>query len=142
MGNVSTSDIDATVDRYYTSWTTQDRELYRTVWAEGATFADPPTDNETPPTGFAEILAAMDDVWSRATSIAYDRHTTWRCGSSTAVHVTVTMLTKPSGAGSGQLEVPLIHVFRFDQNALIKRLEAFLDLSLARVVNGDAPDWM
>ncbi|GEM_PF-5103946 len=129
--------IDATIDRYYAAWTAHDRELYRTVWAEGATFADPPQDGVTPPTGFEEIAAGMDDVWSRATSITYDHHMMWHCGSVAAVHMTVTMATEGS-----TLAVPLIHVFRFDSEALITRLEAFLDLSLASVVEGERPAWM
>lgn len=130
--------IDDTLERYYRAWTDHDRELYRTVWADGATFADPPQDGVVPPTGFDEIVAGMDDVWSRATSITYDRHTVWHCESTVAVHLTVTMMA----IDDARLEVPLIHVFRFDADGLANRLEAFLDLSLTRVVSGPRPEWL
>ncbi len=130
--------IEATIDRYYEAWTNHDHELYRTVWAEGATFADPPRDDVTPPTGFDEIVAGMDDVWSRATAITYDHHMRWHCESVVAVHMTVTMATTEGST----LAVPLIHVFRFDDGALVTRLEAFLDLSLAQAVDGDRPAWV
>lgn len=130
--------IDATIDRYYQAWVDHDHELYRTVWGANPTFADPPEDNIDLPRGFDAIAAAMDDVWSRATSITYDRHMMWHCGSAVAVHVTVTMLT----AEGAELKVPLIHVFRCDPGGLIDRLEAFLDLTLAEVVSGDTPAWM
>ncbi len=129
--------IDATLDRYYQAWTDRDHELYRTVWAEGAAFADPPTDGAVPPTGFDEILAGMEEVWSRAESITYDRHRTWTCGHSVAVYSTVVMSLTDALA-----HVPLIHVFRFDDAGLIRRLEAFLDFDQVEMVSGDRPDWM
>ena len=133
-----TSDpIADTIDRYYDAWTRHDHNAYRTVWGPDPEFADPPTDGVPGARGFAEISAAMDDVWSRATGITYDRHMMWRCGLSVAVHVTVTMDT----VEGARLEVPLIHVFRFDSDALVSRLEAFLDLTLARTVSGETPDW-
>ena len=130
--------IDATIERYYAAWTAHDHDLYRTVWGDDPTFADPPTDNEDPPRGFDAIAAAMDDVWSRATSITYDHHMVWHCGSSVAVHMTVTMITVEGAT----LQVPLIHVFRFSEAGLVDRLEAFLDLTLAKTVSGPAPGWL
>lgn len=129
--------IDDTLDRYYRAWADRDHDLYRTVWAEGAAFADPPTDDEVPPTGFDQILAGMEEVWSRAQSINYDRHRTWHCGHSVAVHSTVEM-----GLIDGLAHVPLIHVFRFEDDGLIRRLEAFLDFDQVEMVNGERPDWM
>ncbi|MGH1491356.1 MAG: nuclear transport factor 2 family protein [Acidimicrobiales bacterium] len=129
--------IDATLERYYEAWATRDHELYRTVWAEDATFADPPTDGELSPTGFDQILAGMEAVWSRAESIVYDRHRTWHCGHSVAVHSTVTMTLTAAVA-----EVPLIHIFRFDSDGLVRRLEAFLDFDQVEMVSGQRPDWM
>lgn len=129
--------IDATLERYYGAWTNRDHELYRTVWAEDASFADPPTDGEVPPTGFDQILAGMEEVWSRAESIVYDRHRTWHCGHSVAVHSTVIMTLSDAVA-----HVPLIHVFRFDDDGLIRRLEAFLDFEQVEMASGDRPDWM
>lgn len=129
--------IDATLDRYYQAWTDRDHELYRTVWAEGAAFADPPTDGEVPPTGFEEILAGMEEVWSRAEAITYDRHRSWACGHSVAVYSTVVMSLTDALA-----HVPLIHVFRFDDAGLIRRLEAFLDFDQVEMVSGERPDWM
>ncbi|MCP4221980.1 MAG: nuclear transport factor 2 family protein [Actinomycetia bacterium] len=131
------STIDTTLDRYYQAWTDRDHELYRTVWAEGAVFADPPTDGEAPPTGFDQILAGMEEVWSRAESIIYERHRTWTCGHSVAVHSTVVMSFTEALA-----HVPLIHVFRFDDAGLIRRLEAFLDFDQVEMVSGERPDWM
>ncbi len=129
--------ISATLDRYYRAWTDRDHELYRTVWAEGAAFADPPTDGEVPPTGFDQILAGMEEVWSRAESITYDRHRTWFCGHSVAAHSTVSM-----GLTDALARVPLIHVFRFDDAGLIRRLEAFLDFDQVEMASGQRPDWM
>ncbi|MCP3912175.1 MAG: nuclear transport factor 2 family protein [Actinomycetia bacterium] len=129
--------ISATLQHYYDAWETRDHELYRTVWAEGAAFADPPTDGEVPPTGFDQILAGMEEVWSRADSITYDRHRMWHCGHSVAVHSTVVMKIPDALA-----HVPLIHVFRFDDEGLIRRLEAFLDFDQVEMVEGDRPDWM
>ncbi|MFT5531334.1 MAG: ketosteroid isomerase-like protein [Candidatus Poriferisodalaceae bacterium] len=127
---------DGTLDSYYLAWANRDHDLYRTLWTEDATIADPPTDGVTPPTGVDEILAGMEEVWARAQSITYTRHTTWHCGSVLACHLTVTMLS--NGA---ELTVPLIHVFRL-QGDRIARLEAFLDLDLAEVVSGNRPDWL
>ncbi len=129
--------ISATLERYYEAWETRDHELYRTVWAEDAAFADPPTDGEVPPTGFDRILAGMEEVWSRAESIVYDRHRMWHCGHSVAVHSTVVMTLAGARA-----HVPLIHVFRFADDGLIRRLEAFLDFDQVEMVEGDRPDWM
>ncbi|MFT7599177.1 MAG: hypothetical protein ACI8TP_002106 [Acidimicrobiales bacterium] len=129
--------IDATLDRYYEAWRQRDHEMYRTVWAEDAAFADPPTDGEVPPTGFDQILAGMEEVWSRAESINYDRHRTWHCGHSVAVHSTVVM-----GLPAAVANEPLIHVFRFNEAGLIRRLEAFLDFAQVEMVNGERPDWM
>ena len=129
--------IDATLARYYRAWTDRDHELYRTVWADGASFADPPTDGELPPTGFDAILAGMEQVWSRVTGIRYDRHQVWHCGHSVAVHSTV-MMTVAEGVAL----VPLVHVFRFDDRGLIRRLEAFLDFELIEMASGTKPDWM
>ncbi|MDG2113219.1 MAG: nuclear transport factor 2 family protein [Actinomycetota bacterium] len=139
----NTAAIDDTIERYYRAWTDHDHDLYGTVWADGATFADPPQDGVVPPTGFDEIAAGMDDVWSRANSIVYDRHTMWHCESTVAVHLTVTMTTKGGANNEGaHLEVPLIHVFRFDPDGLVNRLEAFLDLTLTRVISGPRPQWL
>ena len=129
--------IDATLERYYQAWATRDHELYRTVWAEDAAFADPPTDGEVAPTGFDQILAGMEEVWSRAESIAYNRHRSWHCGHSVAVHSTVVMTLIAAVA-----HVPLIHVFRFDDSGLVRRLEAFLDFDQVEMVSGDRPEWM
>lgn len=129
--------IDATLERYYEAWANRDHELYRAVWADDASFADPPTDGEVPPTGFDQILAGMEEVWSRAESIVYDRHRTWHCGHSVAVHSTVSMTLSEALA-----HVPLIHVFRFDDDGLIRRLEAFLDFDQVEMVSGDRPEWM
>lgn len=129
--------IHATLDRYYLAWTDRDHELYRTVWADDPVFADPPTDGEVPPTGFDEILAGMEQVWSRVDSIIYERHRTWSCGHSVAAHSTVVMSFAEAVA-----HVPLIHVFRFDDAGLIRRLEAFLDFDQVEMVSGDRPDWM
>ncbi len=129
--------IDETLDRYYAAWEARDHDTYRTVWAAGASFADPPTDGEVPPTGFDEILAGMEAVWSRALSITYDRHRTWHCGQSVAVHSTVVMTLTDAVA-----HVPLIHVFRFDDDGLIRRLEAFLDFDQVEMVEGERPEWM
>ena len=78
----------------------------------------------------------MEEVWARAQSITYTRHTTWHCGSVIACHLTVTMLT-----AEAELAVPLIHVFRL-RGDRIARLEAFLDLDLAEVVSGTRPEWL
>ncbi len=129
--------IDATLERYYEAWATRNHELYRTVWAEDAAFADPPTDGEVPPTGFDQILAGMEAVWSRAESIVYNRHRVWHCGHSVAVHSTVVMTLTAAVA-----EVPLVHVFRFDDGGLVRRLEAFLDFDQVEMVSGDRPEWM
>ena len=129
--------IDATLDRYYDAWTARDHELYRTVWADDAAFADPPTDGEVPPTGFDQILAGMEAVWSRVDAITYDRHRAWHCGHSVAVHSTVIMQLP-----SALAHVPLIHVFRFDDAGLIRRLEAFLDFDQVEMVEGERPPWM
>ena len=129
--------IDATLERYYQAWANRDHELYRTVWAQDAAFADPPTDGEVPPTGFDQILAGMEEVWSRAESIVYDRHRIWHCGHSVAVHSTVIMTLTAAVA-----HVPLIHVFRFDDDGLVRRLEAFLDFDQVEMVSGDRPEWM
>ncbi|MGI9615241.1 MAG: nuclear transport factor 2 family protein [Acidimicrobiales bacterium] len=129
--------IDATLERYYEAWATRDHELYRTVWAADAAFADPPTDGEVPPTGFDEILAGMEEVWSRADSITYDRHRSWHCGHSVAVHSTVIMVLPDAVA-----HVPLVHVFRFDDAGLVRRLEAFLDFDQVEMVAGERPEWM
>ncbi|MDH4148754.1 MAG: nuclear transport factor 2 family protein [Acidimicrobiia bacterium] len=128
--------IDATLERYYRAWTERDHELYRSVWAADASFADPPTDGEVPPTGFDEILAGMEQVWSRAEAIVYERHHSWHCGHSVAVHSTVRM-TLPGAVAL----VPLVHVFRFDGAGLVRRLEAFLDFELVEMESGDRPDW-
>ena len=135
MANRAT--IDATLDRYYQAWEARDHELYRTVWAEGAAFADPPTDGEVAPTGFDQIVAGMEEVWSRAESIVYDRHRTWHCGHSVAVHSTVVMTLTDALA-----HVPLVHVFRFDDAGLVRRLEAFLDFNQVEMVEGARPEWM
>ena len=128
--------IADTLERYYQAWGARDHDLYRTVWAEGAAFADPPTDGEVPPTGFDEILAGMEEVWSRAESISYERHRSWFCGHSVAVHSTVVMTLTDALA-----HVPLIHVFRFDDDGLIRRLEAFLDFDQIEMVEGKRPSW-
>lgn len=130
--------IDATLTRYYQAWTTNDPELYRTVWADDATFADPPSDSDPPPLGIEAIVAAMADVQSRATSIRYDERHRWHCGHSVAVHSLVNMALP----GDALAEVPLVHVFRLAENGLIRKLEAFLDFSLIRMVRGERPEWM
>ena len=129
--------IAATLDRYYEAWTKRDHYLYRTVWAPDAAFADPPTDGEVPPTGYDQILAGMEAVWSRAEAISYDRHRSWHCGHSVAVHSTVVMTLADALA-----HVPLVHVFRFDDAGLIRRLEAFLDFDQVEMVQGERPEWM
>lgn len=129
--------IDATLERYYRAWVARDHDLYRTVWAEDAAFADPPTDGEVPPTGFDQILAGMEEVWSRVESINYERDRVWHCGHSAAVHNTVIMRLSDALA-----HIPLIHVFRFDDNGLIRRLEAFLDFEHVEMVEGERPAWM
>lgn len=132
--------IDATLERYYRAWSTRDHALYRTVWAEGASFADPPTDGDVPPTGFDQILAGMEQVWTNARAISYEQRHVWHCGHSVAVHSTVTMTlhTEPVAVAS----VPLVHVFRFDEDGLIRRLEAFLDFELIEMVQGERPAWL
>ena len=129
--------IDATLERYYQAWAARDHDLYRTVWADDAMFADPPTDGEIPPTGFEQILAGMEEVWSRAQSIRYERHRVWHCGHSVAVYNTVVMELADAVA-----HVPLIHVFRFDDRGLIRRLEACLDFEQVEMVEGTRPEWM
>lgn len=129
--------IDATVAAYYDAWTRHDVDLYRTLWTEDATFADPPADDEQPATGVEEIAAAMDGVWELASAITYDREMTWRCGHVVASQVRVTMDTD-----TGVLAVPLIHVFRLASDARIARMEAYLDLETVEVVEGTAPDWV
>ena len=129
--------IDATLERYYQAWSTRDHELYRTVWAEGASFADPPTDGELPPTGFDQILAGMEQVWSATLAIEYTRHHTWHCGHSIAVQSTVRMTFDAAVA-----QVPLVHVFRFDDNGLVRRLEAFFDTNLIEMLEGERPAWL
>jgi len=131
------ADIDATLERYYAAWTHDDPALYRTIWADGAVFADPPTDGELPATGVEEIVAAMAAVQARATAIHYDRRTTWYCGHSVAVHSLVTLTM-----AEGTAEMPLLHVFRFADDGRIRRLEAFFDLSLVTMVAGERPAWM
>ena len=59
------------------------------------------------------------------------------CGHSVAVHSTV-MMTVAEGVAL----VPLVHVFRFDDRGLIRRLEAFLDFELIEMASGTKPDWM
>ncbi len=130
--------IDATLSRYYDAWTRNDPELYRTVWAEDATFADPPSDATPPPLGIENIVAAMADVQSRADSIAYEEQYRWHCGHSVAVH----SLVQFSLPGDALAEVPLVHVFRMDDEGLIRKLEAFLDFTLIRMVRGQRPAWM
>ena len=129
--------IDATLERYYDAWTRNDPEQYATVWTEDATFADPPGDDEGPPVGIENIVAAMADVQSRAESISYWRAYTWHCGHSVAVHSVVTMQL-PEGVA----QVPLVHVFRFAEDARIRRLEAFLDFDLITMSEGQRPAWM
>ena len=104
------STIEATLERYYQAWTNNDAALYGTVWGDGATFADPPSDVDPPPLGFEQILAGFRDVQSRATGISYERQYTWHCGHSVAVHSIVTMRL-----ASGVAKVPLVHTFRFDE---------------------------
>jgi hypothetical protein len=130
--------IDATLSRYYEAWTRNDPDLYRTVWADGATFADPPSDDDPPPLGTDAIVAAMSGVQDRATSITYHEQYRWRCGHSVAVHSLVHMAFPDDSLA----EVPLVHVFRLDQAGLIQKLEAFLDFSLIRMVRGERPEWM
>ena len=130
--------IDATLERYYRAWVTRDHDLYRTVWAEDAAFADPPTDGEVPPTGFDQILAGMEEVWSRVESINYERDRAWHCGHSVAVHSTVIMQVSDDVLA----HIPLIHVFRFDDGGLIRRLEAFLDFEHVEMIEGERPAWM
>ncbi len=132
--------IDATLERYYRAWSTRDHALYHTVWAEGASFADPPTDGEVPPTGFDEILAGMEQVWANARAIGYERRFVWHCGHSVAVHSIVTMTL--TGEAPAVAAVPLLHVFRFDDDGLVRRLEAFLDFKLIEMVEGDRPAWL
>jgi hypothetical protein len=132
------SEIDATLQRYYQAWSDRDHDLYRSIWTDDATFADPPTDDEVPPTGVEEIVAGMESVWSRARSISYDRRYTWHCGHSVAVHSVVTMHLADDTVAA----VPLLHVFRFAADARIRRLEAFLDFQLIDMVDGDRPDWL
>ena len=136
--------IETTLAAYYEAWSDNDPALYRTVWAQDAIFADPPTDDELPPLGADQIVAAMADVQSRASSIRYERHRTWRCGHSLAVHSTVTM-GLPGSGGEPEVavaEVPIIHVFRFNEDGLIRRLEAFLDFDQVTMVRGERPGWM
>ena len=129
--------IDTTLTRYYQAWAERDHELYRTVWADDAVFADPPTDGEVPPTGFEQILAGMEEVWSRAQAIRYEQHRVWHCGHSVAVHNTVVMELADAVA-----HVPLIHIFRFNDAGQIRRLEAFLDFEQVEMVEGVRPAWM
>ena len=130
--------IDATLDRYYEAWRRNDPELYRTVWADDATFADPPSDTDPPPLGTDSIVAAMADVQGRATSISYEQHYRWHCGHSVAVHSTVNM----SLPGDALAAVPLVHIFRMADDGRIRKLEAFLDFALIQMVRGDRPVWM
>ncbi len=130
--------IDATLTRYYEAWTQNDPALYRTVWSDDATFADPPSDVAPPPLGIDNIVAAMADVQARATSIRYQEQYRWHCGHSVAVHSLVHM----SLADDALAEVPLVHVFRMNDAGHIQKLEAFLDLSLVRMVRGERPAWM
>ena len=130
--------IDATLSRYYEAWTRNDPELYRTVWADDATFADPPSDDTPPPLGIEKIVAAMADVQSRAASISYREQYRWHCGHSVAIHTLVQMALP----GDALAEVPLVHVFRMSDTGLISKLEAFLDFSLIRMVRGERPPWM
>jgi hypothetical protein len=130
--------IDETLSRYYRAWRTNDPDLYRTVWTGDAAFADPPSDVEPPPLGIDAIVAAMADVQSRAESIDYVEQFRWHCGHSIAVHSLVQMTL----AGDAVAEVPLVHVFRMSDDGLIRKLEAFLDFELIRMVRGDRPEWM
>lgn len=130
--------IDATLARYYEAWTRNDPDLYRTVWADDATFADPPSDDTPPPLGIDNIVAAMAGVQARATSITYHEQYRWHCGHSVAVHSLVHFALP----GDALAEVPLVHVFRMDDAGLIRRLEAFLDFTLIRMLRGERPAWM
>lgn len=130
--------IDATLDRYYAAWTVNDPDLYRTVWADDATFADPPSDETPPPLGTDAIVEAMAGVQTRATSITYHERHRWHCGHSVAVH-TLVHFALP---GDALAEVPLVHVFRMNDAGLIAKLEAFLDFTLIRMLRGDRPAWM
>ena len=132
------ADIDATLERYYRAWATRDHDLYRTVWSEDASFADPPADGELPPTGFEEILAGMEQVWSRMVALEYHRSHTWHCGHSVAVQSTVRMTFEDGAIG----ELPMVHVFRFNGVGLVRRLEAFLDSTLLEMVQGNRPAWL
>lgn len=130
--------IDATLSRYYAAWTQNDPALYRTVWSEDATFADPPSDLTPAPLGIDNIVAAMAEVQSRAQSITYHEQYRWHCGHSVAVHSLVHMALD----GDALAEVPLVHVFRMNDAGLIAKLEAFLDFALIRMLRGDRPAWM
>ncbi len=130
--------IDATLSRYYHAWTGNDPELYRTVWSERATFADPPSDDTPPPLGIENIVAAMAQVQARAASITYHEQYRWHCGHSVAVHSLVHM----AFADEALAEVPLVHVFRMNDQGLIDKLEAFLDFAVVRMLQGERPAWM
>jgi hypothetical protein len=129
--------MEDTLERYYQAWTRHDHDLYRTIWAEDAAFADPPTDEEVPPTGVEAIIGGMDTVWAGAEAITYERLHTWHCGHSVGVHCQVTMKLPDATA-----TIPLLHVFRFAEDGRIRRLEAFLDFELLEMLEGDRPDWM
>lgn len=119
--------LDVAVDRYYDAWTRADRSAFVELFAPGGTLADPPSDDEAPLSGADALAAHFDDVQSRFAPLTYERHLRWRAGHTIAVHCTVTGY-QPEGA----VRLPLVHVFRFDTDARLRHLDAFVDHDLGR----------
>ena len=70
-----------------------------------------------------EHFASVQGMFDR---LSYDQHQIWHAGHAIAVHSTVT-----GHETAARTDVPIIHTFRFDPNARIQHLDAFMDSELA-----------
>ena len=64
----------------------------------------------------------MEEVWSRAEAITYDRHRAWFCGHSVAVHSTVRMTLADAEAAVRSLTGD--GTFRFNAGRFRTKLDA------------------
>jgi steroid Delta-isomerase len=121
--------IEATIERYWATFSTGDREGWLALFADDATVEDPV--GSPLREGKAAIAEFFDQSQMLADRIVLDGRTAQVCGHEAAFHMQIRVITDQT-----TLVMDAIDVMTFDDDARITSMRAFFDPSKARIADG------
>lgn len=124
-----------TIDRYYASFASRDRDGFLALWTADGEFHDPPREDRPPARGRDQLAELFDASFGIADAFEYTRHHTWICGREAAVHATCRIRGEQFVA-----DLPLVHVFAIAADGRIASLKTFIDPSQAVAIEGTLPE--